>query len=57
MTEREMFEVSFHRPSNYFKLTPRRQWEIDDDLGILDWLGEDLSDDDKKRFTDHYDKK
>jgi len=57
MTETQMFEKSFQRPSNYFKLTPRSQWEIDDDLGILDWCGEDLSDDDRIRFTNHYDKK
>lgn len=55
MTEREMFEKSFERPSNYFKLSPERQWEIDKDLGILDWIGEDLSDEDKKRFEEHYD--
>jgi len=39
MNEREMFEKSFQRPSNFFKLTPERQWEIDKDLGILDWMG------------------
>lgn len=51
-----MFERSFQRPSNYFKLTPRRQWEIDEDLGILDWKGEGLSDEDIKRFKNHYKK-
>lgn len=56
MDEREMFEMSFKRPSNYFKLSPERQWEIDDDLGILDWMGSDLTDDDIKRFEGHYDK-
>jgi len=40
MSEREMFEKSFERPPNYFKLTPERQWEIDKGLGILDWMGE-----------------
>ena len=54
MTEREMFKKSFQRPRNYFKLTPRRQWEIDDDLGILDWVGGGLSEEDKKRFEDYY---
>jgi hypothetical protein len=56
MDEREMFEASFNRPTNYFKLTPRRQWEIDEDLGILDWRGENLSEDDIKRFKNHYKK-
>jgi len=54
MNEREMFEKSFQRPKNYFKLSPERQWEIDKDLGILDWMGEGLSDDDMKRFHEHY---
>lgn len=54
MSEREMFEQSFKRPSNYFKLSGERQWEIDSDLGILDWMGTDLSEDDKKRFKEHY---
>lgn len=30
------FEVLMRRPKNYFKLSERRQWEIDDDLGALD---------------------
>lgn len=54
MTEQEMFEKSFERPKNYFKLTPRRQWEIDENLGILDWIGNNLSDEDLKRFKEHY---
>ena len=35
MTERQMFEKSFQRPSDYFTLPPQRQWEIDKDLGKL----------------------
>ncbi len=54
MTEREMFEKSFQRPSDYFKLSGRTQWAIDKRLGILDWIGEDLSKKDEKRFKDHY---
>jgi hypothetical protein len=54
MNEREMFEKSFERPSNYFDLSAERQWEIDKELGILDWLGIDLSDEDIKRFQEHY---
>ncbi len=53
MTEKELFEKSFLRPKNYFKLTPRRQWEIDKDLGILDWIG-DLTKEETKRFKKHY---
>jgi hypothetical protein len=56
LSEREMFEKSFQRPKNYFKLTPRRQWEIDEDLGILDWKGDGLNKEDKKRFKEHYEK-
>lgn len=39
MTEREMYEASYKRPSNYFKLSSQSQWEIDKALGILDWIG------------------
>lgn len=55
MNEREMFKKSFERPSNYFKLSPERQWEIDKDLGILDWIGDNLSKEDIERFKKHYD--
>jgi hypothetical protein len=56
MNERQMFEKSFERPSNYFELSGERQWEIDKNLGILDWLGEGLSKEDIKRFKKHYKK-
>lgn len=56
MTERQMFEKSFERPSNYFKLSSEKQWEIDKNLGILDWEGDDLSEDDRIRFRNHYKK-
>jgi len=51
-----MFEKSFQRPSNFFKLPSWRQWEIDKKLGILDWIGEELSKEDIERFHAHYDK-
>jgi hypothetical protein len=54
MTEREMFDKSFLRPNNFLKLSPERQWEIDKRLGILDWIGEDLSEKDMKKFNKHY---
>lgn len=54
MNEREMFEKSFQRPSDYFKLSPEKQWEIDNYLGILDWKGTDLSKEDIERFKKHY---
>jgi hypothetical protein len=54
MTEREMFEKSFERPWNYFKLSSEEQWAIDKALGILDWCGDSLTKEDKKRFKDHY---
>lgn len=56
MTEREMFEKSFERPKNYFKLSMARQYEIDEELGILDWNGDDLTEEDKKRIEEYYDK-
>lgn len=54
MSEREMFEKSFQRPKNFFKLSAREQWAIDKSLGILDWAGDGLSDADIKRFEEHY---
>ena len=56
MTESEMFEASFRRPTDYFKLSGEQQWDIDKSLGILDWGGGRLSKEDKKRFQEHYDK-
>lgn len=54
MTERDMFEKSFQRPKDYFKLSERQQWEIDAALGILDWEGTGLSEEDMKRLHAHY---
>ena len=54
MTEREMFEKSFGRPSNFFKLLAREQGAIDKELGILDWRGDALTEEDKKRYEEHY---
>jgi hypothetical protein len=54
MTEREMFEKSFQRPKNYFKLGADEQWAIDKRLGILDWNGDGLTEADIKRFQAHY---
>lgn len=54
MTEREMFEKSFQRPWNFFNLTSDHQWAIDSRLGILDWEGGGLSEEDMKRFQSHY---
>ena len=54
MTEREMFEASFQRPANFFSLSDRKRWQIDSDLGILDWQGLGLSDEDHARFDAHY---
>lgn len=49
-----MFEKSFQRPKNFFNLSPETQWNIDKQLGILDWEGEDLTEEDIKRFKAHY---
>lgn len=54
MTEQEMFEKSFQRPKNFFKLTSQEQWEIDKVLGILDWDGSDLTKEQLKKFKNHY---
>ena len=54
MIEREMFEKSFERPASFSSLSAEEQWAIDKKLGILDWKGEDLSEEDLKRFYAHY---
>lgn len=56
MNEQQMFEMSFKRPSNFFKLSPERQWDIDKSLGILDWIGTNISQEDMIRFKKHYEK-
>lgn len=55
MTEREMFEKSFQRPRNYLNLSPDFQWAIDKSLGILDWEGSNLTEEDYKRIKEYYD--
>lgn len=55
LSQREMFEESFKRPANFFKLSPNKQWDIDSQLGILDWDGGNLSPEDLDRFRNHYD--
>ncbi len=54
MNEREMFEKSFERPHNFLSLTDPEKWDIDKKLGILDWMGEDLTEEDKERMKQHY---
>ncbi len=56
MSEREMFERSFMRPKNFFKLSGEEQWKIDSNLGILDWEGSGLSKEDIEHFNAHYEK-
>ena len=54
LSQREMFEKSFERPSNFFQLTSEEQWDIDKALGILDWDGENLFDHEIERYRNHY---
>ena len=53
-TQREMFERSFQRPRNFFRLTAEERWEIDSRLGILDMeIEPSLAD--LERIRAHYD--
>ncbi len=52
--EREMFEQSFNRPSNYFDLSHAEQWDIDKKLGILDWDGLGMTKEENERYRNHY---
>lgn len=54
MNEREMFEQSFKRPKNFRSLSPEEQWRIDKELGILDWEGKGLAEEDIKRLNNHF---
>jgi hypothetical protein len=33
-------EAATRRPANYAELGPQSQWDVDKNLGILDWDGE-----------------
>lgn len=55
MTEQEMYEKSFQRPRDFFKRSSKEQYAIDKELGILDWVGDKLTDAEVKRFKEHYD--
>jgi len=57
MTQKEMFEKSFERPTNFFLLSAKEQWEIDKLLGILDWDPDILTPTEKERYNGHYRKK
>lgn len=54
MTEKQMYEASYARPSNYFKLGAEQQWSIDKTLGILDWEGRKLTTEEQARWDAHY---
>jgi hypothetical protein len=53
-TQREMFERSFQRPRDFKRLSPGAQWEIDKKLGILDWEGGNLTEEDKRLMDAYY---
>lgn len=54
MTEDEMYLRSFGRPRNFFELSAEDQWNIDKTLGILDWVGDNLTEEQKERYFDYY---
>jgi hypothetical protein len=54
LDNRDMFERSFDRPKDFFKLIPEEQWAIDKRLGILDWDGSALTPEQLERFHKHY---
>ncbi len=54
MNEREMFEKSFERPRNFLSLSARERWDVDKSLGILDWEGRDLTEQDQERMNQYF---
>lgn len=60
MSKDEIFEALMTRPSFYFNTSEERQWEIDDDLGILDVpciALADLTPEQKARYNKHFGKR
>jgi len=51
---RRMFNRSFQRPKDFFKLSASEQWAIDKRLGILDWDFHGWTQQDKDRYDYHY---
>lgn len=49
LSQKEMAEKSKERPANYEKLSAREQWQIDKELGILDWDGKEGGSDGRTR--------
>lgn len=39
LTQKEMSEEAKKRPDNFEEMSAEEQWEIDKELGILDWEG------------------
>lgn len=54
MDEYRMYQKSFERPTDFFQLSDEKQWEIDEELGIQDWSGTDLTKNEMKLFREHY---
>lgn len=55
MTQQEMFEKCFERPRNFLNLSEQEQWEIDKNLGILDWDDSDLEREEIERYREYFD--
>ncbi len=50
------FELLLQRPTNYFKVSAERQWEIDKSLGLLDAFCEAryITNEMKQRWFDRF---
>lgn len=52
--EKKLYEKTFKRPKNYFKLPLTEQWSIDSKLGIMDWKGHGMNQEELSRYQKHY---
>ena len=52
--DQEMYKKAFLRPKNFLNLTPEEQWKIDDNLGILDWDGSKMTDEERSKLYAHF---
>ena len=54
MTQQEMFEKSFQRPSNFLHLPHEERNKIDEELGLTDWDLGTLSTSDCQKLFEFY---
>jgi hypothetical protein len=52
--QKKIYEKTFKRPKNFFKLSVAEQWIIDEKLGISEWRAVGMNEEELKRYQAHY---